>query len=133
MVHKTATQVHLLCDLDLTHTGHLSTLCQRKRWFPNTNSANIHLKLHSDRQAVNFPVQGIVVVRVNRFYEEKSEKASPGVRTQGTSGLIHQYSATEPQQPDNHQPSQSSICTAQVALNASVAHLAATLQSDLLI
>ena len=32
-------------------------------------------------------------------------------------------SATEPQQPDNHQPSQSSICTAQVVLNASVAHL----------
>ena len=32
-------------------------------------------------------------------------------------------SATEPQQPDNHQPSQSSICTAQVVLNASVTHL----------
>ena len=35
-------------------------------------------------------------------------------------------SATEPQQPDNHRHSQSSICTAQVVLNASVAHLAAT-------
>ena len=34
--------------------------------------------------------------------------------------------ATEPRQSDNHQPSQSSICTAQVVLNAPVAHLAAT-------
>ena len=32
----------------------------------------------------------------------------------------------EAQQPDNHQPSQSSICTTQVVLNASVTHLAAT-------
>ena len=33
-------------------------------------------------------------------------------QTQNTSGLSHQCSATEPQQPDNYQPSQSSICTA---------------------
>ena len=46
---------------------------------------------------------------------EESEKASS-----------HQCSATEPRQPDNHQPSQSSIYTAQVVLNASVTHLAAT-------
>ena len=52
--------------------------------------------------------------------------AVTGSRTQDTSGLSRQCSATEPQQPDNHQPSQSSICTAQVVLNASVAHLAAT-------
>jgi len=32
----------------------------------------------------------------------------------------------EPRQPDDHQPSQSSICSAQVALNATVAHLTAT-------
>ena len=32
--------------------------------------------------------------------------------TQDTSGLSRQCSATEPQQPDNHQPSPSSICTA---------------------
>ena len=52
--------------------------------------------------------------------------AVSGSRTQNTSGLNHQYSATEPQQPDDHQPSQPSIYTAQVVLNASVAHLAAT-------
>ena len=33
---------------------------------------------------------------------------------------------TDPRQLDNHQLSQSSICTAQVVLNASVTHLAAT-------
>ena len=43
-----------------------------------------------------------------------------------TPGLSCQCSATEPQQPDNHKPSQPSICTAQVVLNASVAQLAAT-------
>ena len=42
-------------------------------------------------------------------------------RTQDTPGLSRQCSATEPRQPDNHQPSPSSICTAQVVLNASVA------------
>ena len=50
--------------------------------------------------------------------------AVAGSQTQDTSGLSRQCSATEPQQPDNHQFSQSSICTAQVVLNASVAHLA---------
>ena len=49
-----------------------------------------------------------------------------GSRTQDTSGLTHQCSACEPWQPDNHQPSQSSTCTAQVVLNASVTHPAAT-------
>ena len=42
------------------------------------------------------------------------------------SAMSGQCSATEPQQPDNHQPSQSSMYTAQVVLNASVVHLAAT-------
>ena len=41
-------------------------------------------------------------------------------------GLCSQYSATELWQLDNHQPSQSSICTAQVVLNTSVTTLAAT-------
>ena len=41
-----------------------------------------------------------------------------GSRTQDTSGLSCQCSATEPQQLDDHQPSQSFICTAQVVLNA---------------
>ena len=59
---------------------------------------------------------------------EESEKrlAAAGSQTQDTSGLSCQCSATEPRQLDNHQPSQSSICTAQVVLNASVTHLAAT-------
>ena len=66
-----------------------------------------------------------------RCYEVKIEESEkPAVvrsRTQDTSGLSRQCSATEPQQPDNHQPSQSSMCTAQVALNAPVAHLAEAL------
>ena len=52
--------------------------------------------------------------------------AVAGSRTQDTSGLSRQCSATEPQQPDDHQPSQSSMYTAQMVLNASVTHLAAT-------
>ena len=36
--------------------------------------------------------------------------AVAGSRTQDTSSLSRQCSATEPWQPDNHQPSQSSIC-----------------------
>ena len=52
--------------------------------------------------------------------------AVAGSQTQDTSGLSHQYSVTEARHTDNHQPSQSSICTAQVVLNASAAHLAAT-------
>ena len=52
--------------------------------------------------------------------------AVAGSRTQDTSGLSCQCSATEPRQPDNHQPSQSSMYTAQMVLNASVVHLAAT-------
>ena len=58
--------------------------------------------------------------------EEVKRPAIAGSQTQDTSGLSHQCSATEPQQPHNHQPSQSSMCTAQVVLNASVTHLAAT-------
>ena len=41
----------------------------------------------------------------------KSWQSLHGSRTQDTSGLSRQCSATEPQQPDNHQPSQSSVCT----------------------
>ena len=61
---------------------------------------------------------------------QKKRKAKRPVaarsRTQDTSGLSLQYSVTEPRQLDNHQPPQSSMCTAQVVLNASVTHLAAT-------
>ena len=53
-------------------------------------------------------------------YCEKTKAALPN------SSHCHQCSATEPWQADNHQPSQSSICTVQVVLNASVTHLAAT-------
>ena len=62
-----------------------------------------------------------------RRKQRKVKKAAvTGSRTQDNSGLSRQCSATEPQQLDNHQPPQSSICTTQVVLNASVAHLAAT-------
>ena len=55
--------------------------------------------------------------------KEKKVKKTAGSRTQDTSGLSRQCSATKPQQPDDHQPSQSSIRTVQVVLNASVANL----------
>ena len=49
------------------------------------------------------------------MYEAKIEESEkPAVtrsRTQDTSGLSRQYSATEAQQPDNHQPPQSFIST----------------------
>ena len=41
---------------------------------------------------------------------EESEKAGSHQESD-TSGLSHQYSATKPWQPDDHQPPQSSICT----------------------
>ena len=44
--------------------------------------------------------------------------AAAGSRTQDTSGLSRQCSATEPQQPDDHQPPQSSMYTVQMVLNA---------------
>ena len=43
---------------------------------------------------------------------------------ENTLGLSRQCSTTEQKPLDNHQPSQSSTCTAQVGLNASVVHLA---------
>ena len=83
-----------------------------------------------------FTLLDTYIMTVNEFrcYEAKIEesrkkrkKKTAATRswTRNTSGLSCQCSATEPQQPENHQPSQSSICTAQVLLNASVTHLAA--------
>ena len=58
-------------------------------------------------------------------FEAKIDKASSRRESNPrTPGLCSQCSATELRQPDNHQPSQSSIGTAQVVLNTSVAHLA---------
>ena len=73
-----------------------------------------------------------LTLEINEFrcYEaeiEESEKASSHWEsTQNTSSLSCQCSATEPQQPDNCQPPQSSIHTAQVLLNASLTYLPAT-------
>ena len=39
-------------------TGNVSTICRRKRWFPHITSANPNLRAHSERQAINFPIQG---------------------------------------------------------------------------
>ena len=65
-----------------------------------------------------------------RCYEAKIEGTKkPAVarsRTQDTFGLSRQCCATEPRQPDDYQPPQSPMCTAQVVLNASVVHLVAT-------
>ena len=61
------------------------------------------------------------------FFTLNAQNILPHVgKTQDTSDLSHQCSATEPQQQDDHQFSQSLIYNAQVALNASVTHLAAT-------
>ena len=55
-----------------------------------------------------------------RCYEAKIEESEKGRQPPGieprTPGLCSQCSATELRQPDNHQPPQSSICTAQVGL-----------------
>ncbi len=67
------------------------------------------------------------------MYEAKVEESEkPGSRWESNPGhlwleppVLCQW-PTEPRQPDDHQPSQSCMCTAQVVLNASVAHLAAT-------
>ena len=58
---------------------------------------------------------------------KKKEKSQPslGIKLSIPSFSYH-YSATELWQPANHQPSQSSIHTAQVVPNASVVHPAAT-------
>ena len=76
-------------------------------FLPILNSAQSTLKINELRQK----------------YRKVKKPAVAGSRTQDTSGLSRQCSATEPQQLDNHQPSQSSICTAQVVLNPSVTHL----------
>ena len=38
--------------------GYAQTICGRKRWFPHITSGNTHLKSYSERQAINFPIQG---------------------------------------------------------------------------
>ena len=67
---------------------------------------------------LNILTYGTPCINEFRCYEAKSEKevkkpAVAGSRIQDTLVLNRQCSATEPQQPDNHHPSQSSICTAQ--------------------
>ena len=60
---------------------------------------------------------------MNRKQKRVKMPAVAGSRTKNTYSLSSQCSATEPWQLNDHEPS---ICPAQVALNASVAHLAAT-------
>ena len=65
--------------------------------------------------------RAFILINEFRCYEVKIEVTKPAVtgsRTQDTSGLSCQCSPTEPQQPDNYQPSQSSMYIAQVILNA---------------
>ena len=57
---------------------------------------------------------------------EKVKKPT-GSQAQDISGLSHQFSVSEPWQPDDHRPSQCSMCA---ALNASVAHLASTAANE---
>lgn len=40
--------------------GYLSTIGQRRRWFPQITSPQPNVKSRAERQAVNFPVQGKV-------------------------------------------------------------------------
>ena len=60
---------------------------------------------------------------MNQKQKRVKMPAVAGSRTKNTYSLSSQCSATEPWQLNDHEPS---ICPAQVALNASVAHLAAT-------
>ena len=53
-----------------------------------------------------------------KFFERKVKRPAVELRID-TSDLSGQCSATEQRQPDNHQTSQSSICTEQGVLNAS--------------
>ena len=53
-----------------------------------------------------------------------------GSHTQDTSGLICQCSVSEPQQPDNHQPSQSSICTLFVLPDFSLSFIFTCVKQD---
>ena len=72
--------------------------------------------------------------RVQSFPWISTDFADPGLNyaesekagSQTTLALSRQCSATEPRQPGYHQPSQSSICTAQEVPNDPAAHLAAT-------
>jgi len=38
--------------------GYVTTLMNRKRFFPNINTANYMSRSHAERQAVNFVIQG---------------------------------------------------------------------------
>ncbi|XP_064400581.1 DNA polymerase nu-like isoform X2 [Halichondria panicea] len=42
--------------------GYLVSICGRRRWFPSINSDNHQLRLHTERQAVNFVVQALEAV-----------------------------------------------------------------------
>ena len=59
--------------------------------------------------AISQSGSGLEIINEFRWYEVKIESEKPGSQTQDTSALSSQCSAHEPQQPDNHQPSQFSI------------------------
>ena len=108
--------------MHFVHTS-WSHLANKQLWSTNALYSQIN---GSARQITNNTLE----IKEFRCYEAKREESekvgSCREFTQDTSGLNTQCSATELQQPDNYQSSQSSICTAQVVLNALVAHLAAT-------
>ena len=45
--------------INFVRAGYAETICHRKRWFPQIKSGNPHLRSYSERQAINFPIQGI--------------------------------------------------------------------------
>ena len=45
--------------LSSRYKGFLYTIFNRRRWFPNINDTNFQLRAQSERQAVNFRVQGM--------------------------------------------------------------------------
>ncbi|KAL5516693.1 hypothetical protein EMCRGX_G002094 [Ephydatia muelleri] len=61
--------------------GNVSTISKRKRWFPHISSANPNLRAHSERQAINFPIQGSAadvckcgMIRVVHMLAERSPR-----------------------------------------------------------
>ena len=58
--------------------------------------------LEDNRPQWNYKIQPSFVMR--RKWRKVKKPAAIGSRNQDTSGLSYQCSATEPQQPDNHNP-----------------------------
>ena len=134
-MHRSHWSIHQLCGINFLK------ICDPTQHWPKFEKLFLHHLYFFSHHLFQVPHSWLLMLRASCLKLEIAKwiwmlwgenrrkwKRPAGARspTQDTSGLSRQCSATEPWQPDNHQPSQSSICTTQVVLNASVAHLAAT-------